>query len=338
MTEHSEPYTAEDLVEIATEARLEVSTLQVGEWHRAGLLPDPVQPPGPKRRGRPRLLFPEPTPNAVCGLARWRRFVNGNENARGWLWLEGYDHLDLDPDREFAAWLKQEWAAYRKTCPSLPESPETPIDAERRDQILEELDKNYTKPESEKHGVPVEWFAVHPALLGIVQWEEYQGEEWQKLEELGFEEDDDTSPKPLLAGVYEAGEHIFGELPYSQDEMLAGPSGNPRWLAAVGLPGLAREPIDWACVRAIWQFVCIVTNIYEIPEFAERLEFPGWRLLARLLRKFRYHAYSHFEPWYMAAVLATVSKALSGKLRREIVQALEEFRRERDRHLASAEE
>jgi hypothetical protein len=264
--------------------------------------------------------------------------VNGNENARGWLWLEGYDHLDLDPDIEFAAWLKREWAEYRKTCPSLPESPETPIDDERREQIFEEFDENYTKPESEKHGVPIEWFAVHPAILGIAQWTEYQGEEWQKLEAQGFEDESGTSSKPLLAGVYEAGQHLFGALPYSKDELLAGPSGSPEWLAFVGLPGLAREPIDWACVRAMWQFVCIVTNIYEIPEFAEHVEFPGWRQLARWLCRFRFYAYSHFEPWFMATILATVSKALSGKMRREIVQSLEQFRRERDRHLANAEE
>src|SRR5829696_7308240 len=139
MSEHSEIYAAEDLTEIATHFKLELSTLQVGEWHRAGLLPEPVSPPGPKKRGRPRLYFPEPTPRAACSLARWRRRVNGDDNARAWLWLEGFDHIKLDPDEELATWLQTEWAEYRKTCPSLPGSPETPIDPERRETILDEL-------------------------------------------------------------------------------------------------------------------------------------------------------------------------------------------------------
>ena len=167
MSTYAKIYSAEDLVAIAAEARLEVSTLQIGEWHRAGLLPARVTPPGPKKRGRPRLFFPEPAPDAVFRLARWRRWVSGDKNARSWLWLEGFDYLDLDPDEEFAAWLKREWSEYRKTSPSLPKSPEAPIDPERREKILDEFDANYVEPESDKLGVPPEWFATHPALLGL---------------------------------------------------------------------------------------------------------------------------------------------------------------------------
>lgn len=335
MTEHSESYTAEDLVRIAAEARLDVSTLQVGEWHRSGLLPAPVTPPGPKKRGRPRLLFPEPAPDAVCRLARWRRWVSGDRNARGWLWLEGFDYLELDPDKEFAAWLKREWAEYRNTVPSLPESSEAPIDSERREKILDEFDEKYVKPESDRLGVPAEWFATHSALLGL-----YSAQEWRGLERQGVREPpDEVQPsEALLAGMYEGGQSLLGRLPYNKDEMLAGPAGDPGLLSVMGLPGLVKEPIDWPVVRAMWQFVCIVTNVHDAPELAEQIQFPRWRPLAAWLRKVRYHAYSHLEPWYVASMLATVSKVLPNRQRREILKAVEEVRREQKRDLESIDE
>ncbi len=335
MAKSSETYTAEDLVEIATRFNLKVSPLQVGEWHRADLLPEPVSPPGPKKRGRPRLLFPEPTPRAVCSLARWRRRVNGDDNARVWLWLEGFDYIELNPDKELAIWLEREWAEYRKACPSLPESPETPIDPECRERILEELDENCTKPASEKHSVSAEWFATHPALLGL-----FSDAEWRGLERQGVKEPPaEVEPsETLMAGIYEAGQYMFGELPYDRVEMLTGPAGSPAVLATLGLPGLARGLIDWESVRAMWQFVCIVTNIYEAPEFAEQIVFPLWRPLARWLRKYRYYAYFHFEPWYMAAILAMVSKTVPDELRRELVRAVEGFRRLQSHDVADTEE
>lgn len=335
MKEHQGIYGIDDLVRFAKDANLEVSPLQVGEWHRSGLLPDPVPPPGPKKRGRPRLFFAEPTPRVVCSLARWRRLVTGAENARGWLWLEGFEHLGLDPDAEFAAWLRREWAEYRKTFPSLPESPEAPIDHERRETILDEFDANYVKPESDKHGVPPEWFAAHPALLGL-----YSKEEWRGLEKQGAPEPSDEVKlsEALLAGMYEGGQSLFGRLPYNRDEMLTGPSGDPAFLSVVGLPGFAREPNDWSVVRAMWQFVCIVTNVHDAPEVAEHIDFPRWRPLAAWLRKVRYHAYSHFEPWYVATILASVSKALPENQRREILQAVVEVRREQNRNVGSTEE
>lgn len=298
-------------------------------------MPDPVKPPGPKKRGRPRLLFPDPTPDAVCRLARWRRWVSGDENARGWLWLEGFDYLNLDPDREFAAWLTREWAEYRKTSPSLPESPETPIDSERREAILDEVDANYTKPESEKHGVPPEWLATHVALLGL-----YSDEEWRGLEKQGAGESPaEVSPSEmLLAGMYEGGRSLLWSLPHSTDELVAGSDGDPGWLGLVGLPELAREPVDWPVVRAMWQFVCIVTNMYDAPEWARQAEFAQWRSLGVWLRKVRYHAYSHFEPWLMVAILAAVSKVLPEKQRREILRAVEEVRREQSRNVDNTEE
>lgn len=334
MAEHSELYTAEDLAEIATHFGLELSTLQVGEWHRAGLLPSPVRPPGPKKRGRPRLYFPEPTPRAACSLARWRKRVSGDDNARAWLWLEGFDYIELDPDREMAAWIEREWSGYRKTCPSLPESPDTPIDPDRRERILEELDENYTGPESEKHGVPVEWLAMHPALLGL-----FSEKEWRGLERLGVgEPPSEVKPsEKLMAGLYESGKSLLGGLPYSKDEMLTDATGDPGLFALLSLPGLARISIDWACVRAMWQFVCIVTNISEAPMLAEQVVFPGWRRLARWLRKYRYYVYSHYEPWYVAAILAMVSNAIPDELRREIVRAVQDVRRSQEQDVAVTE-
>ncbi len=329
-------YSVKDLARIAVKAKLKATPLQVEEWHRAGLLPDTVQPPGPRKRGRPRLFFPEPAPRAVCSLARWRRLVNGDKNARGWLWLEGFDYIEIDPDEELAAWLEREWAEYRKTCPSLPASPKTPVNPERREAVLEELDANYTKPESEKHGVPAEWFAAHPALLGL-----FSKEEWEKLEELGDGDQDEENapPKPLWAGVYEAGQLLFGKPPYSRDEMLAGPPTNtPGLLTIVSLPSLARGSTDWPCARAIWQFVCIATNVYDAPEFADQPEFQWARPLAGFLRKIRYYAYSHYEPWLVAAILASLCKIIPEKQRRELLWAVEHFRREQGRNVAIAEE
>ena len=137
--------------------------------------------------------------------------------------------------------------------------------------------------------------------------------------------------------MYEGGQALFGRLPYDPEELLVPPSGDPGLLSVMGLPGLVKQPIDWPVVRAMWQFVCIVTNVYDAPELAEQIQFPRWRPLAAWLRKIRYHAYVHFDPWFVAAILATVSNIMPDKQRREILMAVEEVRREQRREVSDTE-
>jgi len=55
----------------------------------------------------------------VLSLGRWRRRVDGGENARIWLWLEGFDHVDVDFIAVMDGWQADLWDELHASLPSL---------------------------------------------------------------------------------------------------------------------------------------------------------------------------------------------------------------------------
>lgn len=84
------------------------------------LLPQPT--PRIAGRGRPRLDFPEPTPDVVEWLGRYRRSLGSRDDVVVWLWLDGYDYVGLDPatlQADVERWLRQLWAGVQQAYPGL---------------------------------------------------------------------------------------------------------------------------------------------------------------------------------------------------------------------------
>src|SRR5205085_2851140 len=105
-------HTIDRLQEYAKRHGVEVSRRQIEEWHRAGLLPPASRPPVRGKRGRGPFVFPDPTPDVVVSLGQWRRYMTGDDAAKVWLWLEGYDHLRVDSDalwRMVTGWITAAW-------------------------------------------------------------------------------------------------------------------------------------------------------------------------------------------------------------------------------------
>src|SRR5215469_4488651 len=74
----------------------EVSSAQFDDWKRDGLLLPPVPPASTERRGkgRPRLLYPDTAVDALVWLGTHRRFIDGDDVARFWMWMEGFTYVE----------------------------------------------------------------------------------------------------------------------------------------------------------------------------------------------------------------------------------------------------
>jgi hypothetical protein len=113
--------TKKQLADHATARGIPVSNWQVDEWIQDGMLP-PAEPtpPGEKPRGRPHKRYGEQAFEAVCWLGEHRSQIDGAEVARFWMWLWGFDHMQVDLSAVVLASIERQWARMREDIPSLP--------------------------------------------------------------------------------------------------------------------------------------------------------------------------------------------------------------------------
>jgi hypothetical protein len=267
-------YTIEELIEIAEAKGVKVTTRQIKEWNKDGLLPTPTRERMPGQgRGRAPYRFPEPAPEVVVTLAKERRYMKSAEDAKLWLWLEGFDHTDVDPDEHLQEWLIRGWKEEVQTrCPSVPELAEVAqIDFDRRQQILDELDRNVISQMGNGDPRPEE-YTLYSSLLSAY---------------LGLPRPEDDEP-------LQTGKASRKLLPFTVARTLPAsfyrrlPDLLPKELMALSLPDAIGEPIPRQHVRDIWKTFCAVTDIPDEP--LERLPF-SLALVTKALRKLRYATY-----------------------------------------------
>jgi hypothetical protein len=145
-------YTPQMLIEHAKrQTGVKVSTRQIEEWHAAGLLPEPVRVKMPGQgRGRAPYQYPEPAPAAVVWLGEHRKYIDGNDVAAFWMWLEGFDYIQIDPAAVVRARIEALWrVAQQEAMPSLPAIESVAGHGLTEDEIaalLDEMDRNVTDP------------------------------------------------------------------------------------------------------------------------------------------------------------------------------------------------
>jgi hypothetical protein len=289
---------------------------RIEAWHqRDGLLPEPTRPPIPGKRGRGPLVFPELAARAVLSLNRWRHRVSGVESARGYLWLEGFDYLAIEPEAELQRAHAQIWDELRSLLPSLPPAPDTAIDGKRREDILDELDTNVTAPAAAHFGLSEAVFATLPGILGL-----YNPNELEDLDKNLVINSYDTTVQPLFTSMIEFIKAQFGPILRPDDEATVRNADGPVYdtLANLGIAKWLSTSIDLVFVRAVWQFICLATDIPD-SFLDDRI-----RLFTLFLRQFRDTSYDRRSPWVVAQIVAVLGAMLTPEQRSSFVHYVQE--------------
>ena len=144
---------------------------RIKSWYEQELLPAPTRPPIPGKRGRGPLVFPEPAHDAVLWLAQHRRFIDGADVAKFWLWLEGFDYIAVDLNHVVSAHCAHAWEQAQTKIPSLPPI-EDALHAPESwgNKALDDVDKNITTPALERSDLApgeLERITLRSAQLGL---------------------------------------------------------------------------------------------------------------------------------------------------------------------------
>jgi len=252
-------YTIEELISIAESHGVNVSRRQVEEWSRQGLLPPPSRPGVPGRRGRGQKLHPDPAPDVVAWLGRWRRDIEGVDRVKIWLWLEGYDYLDIDPPLILRLWCIDQWADWQKRLPELPALADALVPEMQRDTLLDVFDERVTRPliaaGCTQDAVQISiWSAL--ATLGVLP-----PETWQILHERDADD--------VQRGV--VGQTTMGMLGQEAIDTFDIPAAYRAEAIAIlptmadlapliTLPHLAQAEVDWADIRSLWYRLGVITT------------------------------------------------------------------------------
>lgn len=242
------PGTLDTIETLATHAErrgVKVSARQIEEWNKDGLLPLPIRMRIPGQgRGRPKYQFPPPARDAVVWLGTYRRYIGGSDATKVWMWLEGFDYIQVDINAVVRARVEWVWHVIRQRLPSLPDIDEMDrLTDEDRERLLDEIDENVTTPHLAS-GAPVDdaqRIGIGAAFLGILE-SEYLADE---------------PDNGLARGVYD--KPYADYLLQKGEEEYAAPLRKllPRMASAANLIEVYHlvirggpEPGDW---RAFWQ-------------------------------------------------------------------------------------
>jgi hypothetical protein len=257
-------------------------------------------------KGRAPYRFPEPAPAAVVTLAMERRFMKSAEDAKMWLWLEGFDYLDVDPDERLQDWLVRGWKEeIRAKVPSVPDLARIgKIDYERRIQIGDELDRNVIAPMTNGDPKPGEYDAYSSLLNAMLG--------------LGPSEEDSV---PI-------DEAFPNSSPYTVRRALTAvirrllPELSPEEFGAFSIPDAIGEPIPRRQVREAWEAFRMVT---EIPHEPLEEHSPVYSAVAGALRKMRYALYKD-DPEYVIYGLSCAFRFVSRKHPKQLRETMNAMR------------
>lgn len=300
--------TVDELVSGSMARGLPVSRRQVEEWTRAGLLPDPVRTPLPGQgRGRAPYRYPTSAIDAVCVLARWRRYMPSDaEQIRGWLWLTGCEGVVFEPDSYFQRWAGRQWILYQRDNPMLPPPDEivAGLSSEKVDEILDAQPVS-TIPEqfSGIESMALAQFGILP----LTAWTDYDKSaaiDLQLAKERG--QSDDTLT--MLDTLTRFAAQLPG-IPSILGEQSIKPETFHRLLAAQSLPHALQAQLDWSFIR---EFARTVLALADNKSVATELPF-----LVPVVCWFLNN-----DPGYVMQAFHTIGRLFTEKQRGEIVRGL----------------
>lgn len=267
-----------------------LSMRSIKQWNRDGLLPVPTRKPEGLRRGRSPYRFSVAAIPVAQRLAVFRKYVTGAENAKMWLFLEGFPHLGLTEARleaQLRDWHEALWRRAEGRFRKLPSADHAVRGEGAVDDILDDLDRTVRQPLRSRFPAPIAEAGASVAglMLGVA---------------------DGTDAQEWCAAVQEGGATgrrlvVFIEATLRLVARISGmpwPGGlvlteeDERYLTSrvsVFLPRLRRcpEPLDRERIRFAWRAICSITD----PWLAAPTTAPEpWTVLACEWRRLCYRS------------------------------------------------
>lgn len=282
---------------------------QIKEWNRDGLLPESEQYPVPGRPGPGLLRFRDPTLRVVQWLAQHRRSIDGPDRTKVWLWLEGYDHVNISPDQletAIKASVGAAWLALHSLIPSLPTDAFTPENEQVADDICRIAEKYKRGRDSESAQVLERGIAI--GILSVVGMAAYP-------------EDRDT-PFTVFQALESVGDYSANRVPVNglgPDDCLP----LETILAAVSIPDAVERRCDIHYARLLWR---TAVSIIELGQGKPSLS--PWVNMFSAVRRRLYATDPHWLIFCLSAAGSSIAREEDiGPQCRRIVAQAERLRR-----------
>ncbi len=295
-------YTTDELADCSG-----VSKRKIEEWNRDGLLPNCGRPKVPGQTGRGSWVFPETAVDIVRWLAKHRRSIDGPDRLKGWLWLEGYDHVSIDIEQVQAA-TRIAWSAFQILVPGLPDKPTTPVNDQEETAVLDALDASLTQRLlKQSRGTPAarQLVAAVAGILGVKY----------------YTEKSDT-PFTLLRAVQSVVQHSGKLIPI---DGLGSDDCIPlnEILTALSIPAAIERQCDIHHARLLWRACNALIELYA--------EHPHWSRATNVLSTLQQRLYAR-NPYFVIFALATFGASIAreediGPQCRRIIAEAEKRRR-----------
>ena len=292
-------YTFKEAIKRIEAAGGKVTYEQLRHWENRGLL-QVVK--GKSTGGRPPKMLAEESLRAALALSNWYSVVRNPEAAKILLWLEGFDYLDVDPAAIVQRLRSELYKDLKHKIPSLPPfeeiDPEYPI----MDQVLLEIDENFTRRGLADLG------GLLPLVLGMIpNPEDFEIEQkYSSLFESEFEDPLPSALDMLLATQIKT----LKKIPEVRDYLRDGTVGNPVAIRELGMAMVRGklEEVDWEFVRALWTLFSLAADAaYELWDTGQVTE--DQEAIKILIHSYR-NIYTEEKNWPGGVLLMLVPPSL----------------------------
>jgi hypothetical protein len=235
----------------------------------------------------------------VIWLGRWRRRVHGVDAAKVWLWLEGFDYVDIQASRlknAVDAWLVAVWVAFQAIFPGLPELTQEAPDEEAQDEILNEVDRQVGLPlqrQGRRQGI-VQQTGVVAAALGS---------------NVAEPEEDAFSAAIQLMRAVARDAPPMPEVPEELRQVV----DLKTIYDLMSIPKLVREGIDLERVRLIWRGMGAMDDLSHEPGSIDSVLPPDAQPFVPAIRYIRGHLYG-LDPRMVVVMVSALSRLVPREL------------------------
>lgn len=248
-------YNVEELAELSGAKKRRIL-----EWHRGKLLVGGQRVPVPGKQGPGELRFPADALGAVRTLVRCFPHTNA-QSARIWLWLEGYERIQLDIDTLMEAIYRWRDTAHRDWQAKADAKAKSYSGKLSNQEALEDV--LWSSIGTHMQQVTHESIAATRGTVALVAAALGMPEHWWVMadaakayaEERGLADAAFGEPNPYRSGMFQAVLQASGvRLPESLLDQAPVPVSNV--LESFNLDSLEMTASDWAMVRRMWQSFC----------------------------------------------------------------------------------
>lgn len=280
------------------------SNRQIEEWNRAGLLPTPTRPPVPGLHGRGPLRFPDPAPRVVQWLKEHRQSIGNVHHTKLWLWLEGYNCVDVDIEQlqaDITATGAAVWISLCGSVPTLPASASTSVGEPTMTAIESDIKQGIVDPITRDRGTETGRIAGMMVAAAVDARPRPNGTD---------------TPVALLQALMSIQHRSAGHLPVDGINPVDCPALS-ELLEALCIPATIERGFDIHHARLLWRMICAFVD-----ENANSCDPQPWGKFGQSFRRKAYSIDPHIALFALAAVgssfarkedIGTVARRYVGK-------------------------